>query len=155
MLPYKLADVIARVESGNFAGAIRYEEASHANIVARFGSYASIAQNAMTANKCNQSTACVLLATSWGKFQIMGFNLYASDVCNIREPLSAYLANEPFQEMSFNKYCVARHCDTYDVAALRTSLQTRSDFARLYNGTGNIPAYASKIFGAIVALDND
>src|SRR5574337_403618 len=72
--PISLAEVIARVESNDDSRALRFEPGVFSNSLA---ARHEILERIMLANACNRNTARMIYATSWGRFQIMGFNLYA------------------------------------------------------------------------------
>ena len=144
-----LAQVLAQVEANGNLLAIRFEPA----VEARYKAVDDQAQTPAGAkirqfeaiHHCTPDTARFLLSCSWGKYQIMGFNLnqnvlaFASDPAAQDDALHLFLhgigvSDEQFSDASWLK----------DPAALR--------FATLYNGPGSPEAYLDKLREALTAL---
>ena len=92
--------IIAYVESNNNQYAMRFEEAVYfsKNINTK------IIQLIQEYNRCSKNTARMIYATSWGKYQIMGYSLY-NGICDLRVPVGAFLCNGKIQDMAFLQYC--------------------------------------------------
>lgn len=128
-----LADLIFQVESSGDWFAVRFEP-SHvprADYVVRMRDLCNI----------NYDTARVLCQMSWGGFQIMGDELIALGLTV--SPLE-YCASPGMQTDFFNKYCIADHL-SLTLADVLNDESKRLLFARLYNGPGNISAYADRM----------
>lgn len=83
--------------------------------------------------------SCAMMSTSWGIFQIMGFNFMAAGYANVQ----SYVADAKVNEANQLKQYVT-FVKTYLQGALWTALKSKdwSTFARLYNGSGNVPVYS-------------
>lgn len=141
-----LARVIATVESGPFPYAMRFEPV----VYARSSPQAAVAA-AMKANRCNKVTAQVILATSWGLFQIMGFNLYGP--LGLTISIGPYLFDSETQFDTFGKFVRLNGFDpdNFDF----TDDATLQRFATSYNGPGDVPDYVAKMKAAFNALPKE
>jgi hypothetical protein len=83
-----------------------------------------------------------LQATSWGAFQIMGFNCNAAGFTNVDDFVSAMQRDEVAQLRAFARFIKAK--------GLADELHDKrwSDLAAGYNGTGQTPVYAAKLAAA-------
>lgn len=142
-----VADVIGRVESDNNPAAIRFELAADK----RAPQYSEIIGIIADANKCTRETARMIWASSWGEFQIMGFNLYDPRICGYTKNIAAYLASSPDQLKSFSAFVSYLRVgfSAQDSSSVFEDTQTRNAFARAYNGPGNVLDYANRIKGAL------
>lgn len=133
MTPTTLAQLISLVESGGDTHAVRFEP-----------EYTPAAHSIVTMMElagCNYNTAKVLCAMSWGEFQIMGDELVSMGLAV--SPF-AYIDNLGMQNDFFNRYMLADHL-TLTLSDVLTNPSKRAIFARLYNGPGNVDAYAARI----------
>lgn len=149
----KLSDVIASIESSGIKYAMRFEPAlyeriGNQNCAVNFG-----LTNIALYNRCTLETAKIISCTSWGLFQIMGFNLYNSPI-SLKSPIGEYVENEGMQLSAFNAFLDHNHMFVA-VAELRDVLQERLDFARHYNGPGDAATYAAKMYAAIIRLSKE
>lgn len=128
-----LADLIFQVESSGDWFAVRFEPAHvpRSDYVVRMRDLCHISYD----------TARVLCQMSWGGFQIMGDELIALGLTV--SPLE-YCASPGMQTDFFNKYCIADHL-SLTLADVLNDESKRLLFARLYNGPGNISAYADRM----------
>ena len=127
-----LADLIAQVESNGNQYAVRFEPhftPSDRNIF----KMANLC-------KCSNETARVLCSMSFGYYQIMGNNLISLDLMITPFQFMAYTG----QEIYFNRYCIRNNCE-YTLDDVINDESKRLDFARKYNGPGNVEAYAQRI----------
>jgi|SRR5579859_1709931 len=139
-----LASAVAQVESAGFPYAMRFEMGL---FEAGYGAGKPEISVIMGAHKCNMVTARTIYCTSYGLFQIMGFNLYG--------PLGWTNAVAPFmfdpeqQLAMFNKFCSLNGVDpqTFDWSDAAVE-----DFARKYNGPGNVADYSAKLKAAYANL---
>jgi len=143
-----LARVIATVESGPFPYAMRFEN-SLWDHPAQMPS-ASI-RPAMVANRCNAVTAQMICATSWGLFQIMGFNLYGS--LGLTIAIGPFLFDTEQQFNAFNKFVRLNGFDAANFDFTDEALVER--FSRSYNGPGDVANYSQKMLRAYRNLTNE
>ena len=143
-----LAKVIATVESGPFPFAVRFEPTVY---TARYGYSAGRPDEAaaMKANRCNLLTARMICSTSWGLFQLMGFNLYSPAIAL---PISviAFGFDSETQFDTFKKFVRLNGFDPDNFDFTDETLIER--FARSYNGPGDVANYAAKMKAAYSQL---
>ncbi len=141
-----LAKVIAAVESGPFPYAMRFEPVVYART-----SPLAVVSAAMKANRCNKVTAQVILSSSWGLFQIMGFNLYGS--LGVTIAIGPYLFDS---EQQFNAFKAFVKLNGFDPDNFDFGNDTLIQaFARSYNGPGDVPNYVAKMKAAFNALPKE
>ncbi len=128
-----LDQLIAKAESGNnqFATRIELLHWPRNDLIDRMTRVA----------KCSKNTSRALCRTSFGLFQIMGDQLMnlGLDISPIE-----YCASVAKQLEYFKKYCVANHCE-YTLGDIINVESDRLDFAKKYNGPGNVDAYAARL----------
>lgn len=132
-----LAEVVSQIESSNFQGAMRFEPQVFARDIIPLAILSHIAN----INMCDMQTAKVIYSTSWGLYQIMGFNMY-----NINSPayiytIFSFFTNPDLQLKTFNWFLATNHIE-YTIPQLLGDYQLLNDFALKYNGS---LAYAEKI----------
>ena len=142
-----LAQVIARVESADNPYALRFEPATYLNIgQSRFDLARAAAKSV---NKCSIDTANVILSTSWGRFQIMGFNLYAKATHCVGE----YMASDAAQLFALSDMLAPWAMSPDDNADwILTNPQRVASLATRYNGPGNVADYSALLVAAYKAL---
>jgi hypothetical protein len=104
-----LGQIIMHVESSGFSGALRFEPKVYDGIKSvetgpEFDTIAKIAR----LNICNIDTARILYATSFGLYQIMGYNLYGM---GLHRSISDFLAGPNariLQDAMFAKFLAGR-----------------------------------------------
>lgn len=141
-----LAKVIAQVESGGFPYALRFESRTYGQGSPYFTTAGLEA--AEQGNHCNAVTGRAICSTSYGLFQIMGFNLYG--MLGWKQSVATFLFDSEQQLASFTLFCTKNSInpgsfDFTDEAALE-------HFARVYNGPGDVPNYVAKMKAAYAAL---
>jgi hypothetical protein len=135
-----LYQLISRIESADNQWATRYEP--HVHDRAKAGKYASQVKAAAKANQCSRDTARVIIATSWGLYQIMGFNLYG--VLGWKQSVGEFMAHDHGQEQIFHKYCLLSNIwKDGDINAGDEDWLFK--FAKAYNGPGAPTAYVAKM----------
>lgn len=156
-----LSEVIAYVETKNDPHAMRFEE----KVYERYRLFidrpkapeGAILENIRSAHafknnlRCSWHTAAMVAATSWGKHQVMGFNLYADHImCPLQA--TAFLFDDVEQDVVF--LALARHMGIADWTPedLIADPNKLEVVAKKWNGTGNVPAYSKLITDAIGAL---
>lgn len=139
-----LADCVAMVESANRQHAIRFERTLFDKDEARTDqALTMILLRIMRTNSCSRDTACMIAASSWGMYQLLGVNLY-DDHVGWDTDIGTYLGSAA-QQNTFNNFCRWRGIDpAMDVR----DDSKRRDFAKVYNGPGNIDQYADRLLHA-------
>lgn len=140
-----LADVIGSIESDDHPARLRFEPALYARIAAGYlaPQYSALVRAIQIANVCSAQTACMIAATSWGEWQILGENIYAPP-CNYKNSIAQYLDTIEDQRLTFNRFITARNIN-YDLATISASPDLARRIATVYNGPGNVDDYASRI----------
>lgn len=87
----------------------------------------------------NAPTIRMIYATSWGKFQILGRNLYAQGYL---KTLAEFLNSEDDQLREFEIFIKARGFENVEYS---TMTYNKADFARVYNGPGDVSDYVNKM----------
>jgi hypothetical protein len=145
-----LADLVAQVESDSYPDAIRFEPGTFAepdtSWAMRPGVIAAITQ----ANHCSHDTARMIAATSWGSWQLMGFNIYHPDSPVNKCPIAQYLNMPSLQRKSFD--WLAGTFKSQYLFSDMSDPDKRADFAFQWNGPGNITEYAARLAMAYNAL---
>jgi hypothetical protein len=139
-----LLDCIALVESSNNSGALRFEQEL-------FESDPSWVQGQvskiMGANKCSEATALMIASTSWGKFQMLGANLYSFAQGDV--PLQSIFSNDALQQELFGLFIKPRGYDPNE-AIDDWEGERFGAFAKFYNGPGAIGNYVAAMKGTLV-----
>lgn len=128
-----LADLIARVESSDNLQAVRFEPKYEPKIQ-NVNTMAAIC-------KCNSETSKILCSMSYGLFQIMGDNLIS---LGLSVTPFDYMCSIGIQQQFFNRYCIRNVCE-YTLDEVVNDESKRLDFARKYNGPGNVQAYVDRM----------
>lgn len=132
-----LENVIGAIESAHNPAAIRFEPATYRNAPDLSPILSAISK----ANDCNNATARILYACSFGEFQIMGFNLW-SDVCDYTGNLAHYLVDSATQQRTFGAFLQANKI-AWSLAELLADPTKMDQFCATYNG--NVAAYRTAI----------
>jgi hypothetical protein len=145
-----LEDIISQIESGDNLYAMRFEphvfERMHQTN--RYGAAVAVAKQQ---NRCTLETARVICATSWGRFQIMGFNLYdpaLGEPFPFLNPIGAYLESIIWQSRHFKAFCDKKDI-LFTVEELIGDPAKVLKFARTYNGADE---YAAKIQSQLIGV---
>jgi hypothetical protein len=137
----KLSAAIAAIESSGDPWAMRFEPALYQR-----PPRPRIINAIMTACRCNAATARVIYCTSFGLYQIMGFNLYGA--CNVRVSAGEYMSNAALQNDALASFLrTAGFAATADDLLRDNKLLMH--FATMYNGVGNVANYANKLKAAL------
>lgn len=136
-----LSSLIGWIESRNDPFALRFEPSVFSG--SRFVDNALL-QIIQQCNNCDENTARVIASTSWGAFQVMGFNLYNSPF-NYRGKIAAFACDTNKQLQIFNDYIDAKNI-AYTVSDLAASSLKREHFGLLYNGSAS---YAGNIVASL------
>jgi hypothetical protein len=131
-----IADLVAWIETKNERGAIRFEpgtynkfwgDALKANKVAQ-----AILARIREVNACSIHTAAMIYSTSWGAYQLMGFNLYAD--AQGAMPVSEYLVSPTAQAASLAAFLARVGLSNVTPEQLARGQALRLKFAMRYNG---------------------
>jgi hypothetical protein len=136
-----LEAIIADIESAGNNFAMRFEPGVYARtqIQTRYGNMIDAAK---LRNRCSRETAKIICSVSWGRFQIMGFNLYDQLGLNYPFSVGQFMSDADAQAQLFRQFCEARKI-YYSVLELQSNPAAVTRFAKIYNGS---TAYADKIF---------
>ena len=134
-----LSEVVAQVESSNNLNSMRYEPAwNPQNEMA--------AQKYATGGWIDEPTAAMICKTSWGKYQIMGDNLYGA--LQYTGTIVDFMTNALRQLRFFQAFL--REIGFSDALFGEMSSAQILDFAEKYNGNG--PVYAQALDKAYAEL---
>jgi hypothetical protein len=141
------ADLIARIESSGNPRALRFEPGVFANLSSGnlTPAHARIVSTIQDAHHCNVATAKVIYSTSYGLFQLMGFNLYDESDSPIQTDVFGYCSDPLAQVAKFDAFVTKRGI-AYTSAELASDPTKRGTFARIYNG--DPVAYGAAIVSA-------
>jgi len=95
--------LISYVESNNNSFAIRFES----ELYKHAKSDPKILETIKSINVCSTATAKMIYCSSWGKYQIMGFNIYG--ICKFDREIGAFLCNEWDQDKAFKTFLLAKY----------------------------------------------
>ena len=118
-----LSQLIALVESNNHSNAVRYEELYSPD-------YRAHALVRVYQSGLSDSTYRILLASSWGKYQIMGDQLY---LLGLKTDIRTFWSDEAAQDDFFNRFIFARNI-AYTLDQVINDEECRTNFAHHYNG---------------------
>lgn len=136
-----LGDVIRRVESNNDPYALRFEVTVYDRMLRKVPRHPVLFVIQET-NKCSSNTAGMIAATSWGAWQLMGFNVYGTG--RYTRPIAQFLGSVAEQNLAAGYFLDAiGYSADQDFARIDVI-----NFARLYNGPGNVSNYAAKMQAA-------
>lgn len=140
-----LGDVIKRVESDNNPYALRFEVTVYDRMLRKVPRH-PVLFVIKDANKCSDRTAGMIAATSWGAWQLMGFNVYGSG--KYTRSIGEFLGSVAEQNLAAGYFLDGiGYSASQDFAKIDVV-----NFARLYNGPGNISAYSDKLLRAAYHL---
>lgn len=136
-----LGDVIRRVESDNNPYALRFEVTVYDRMMRKVPRHPVLFVIQET-NKCSERTAGMIAATSWGAWQLMGFNVYGAG--KYTRTIGEFLGSVAEQNLAAGYFLDAiGYSASQDFARIDVV-----NFARLYNGPGNISVYSAKLQAA-------
>lgn len=119
-----ISQLVAQAESSGRISAIRHEPAYRPD--ERAFKLAKIYHPGLS-----RTTYAMLLASSWGLYQIMGDNLF---LLGLKVSLLDYWKDADMQAVFFHKYCASRNI-AFTLEEILTDLDRRRLFARKYNGS--------------------
>lgn len=131
-----IAELIGWIESRNNSGAVRFEPATYnkfAGDIAQLNkAVREILARIQIVNKCSVHTAAMIYSTSWGAYQMMGFNVYAQDGA---VPISEYLALPRVQGEDFLAFLKRNGLQDFTPVKLAKDQALRYKFSTKYNGS--------------------
>lgn len=128
--PQTTAQLIAQIESDNNQYAMRYEPDV---------SISKASQSAIKKHNPFSDVTCVIIGkTSWGLYQIMGYNIYKRGYA---KQIGEYLNDPQAQLFMFNRFLDENDIN-FSIEYLKESKTAREKFAKVYNGS---VYYARKI----------
>ena len=125
----QLKDIIKLIESSNNPKAVRFEPLFYENLKTKTNDHAILKIKEI--HKCSYYTALMIASTSWGLFQIMGYNLYFYSLTE--KTVFDFLFDEEEQEKAFEKFIQIKKIN-FTVEELLEDENKIKKFARLYNG---------------------
>ena len=126
----QLKDIIKQIESSNNKLAVRFEPHFYQRLKEQEFNDRAI-QKIKELHKCNTDTAYMIASTSWGLFQIMGYNLYFYGLTD--KTVFEFLFNEEEQGQAFEKFTQIKNIN-FTVDELLEDENKIKKFAKLYNG---------------------
>lgn len=146
MEPLTINELIRHVESRNRPSAMRFEPAVYQRITTGPLTQAemSILGRIKEQNRCSDGTARMIYSTSWGLYQIMGFNLYTTD--GISGPITEYSAASSVQDATFLQFLKRNGLQDFTPGKLAEDAALRLKFSMKYNGA---IAYADALVAAL------
>lgn len=145
--PITVVQVIAYVESKGDSFAYRFEPLTYASTLNTQGKTAmqQILAQIVKVHNCSYQSARVIYSSSFGKYQIMGFNLYGQ--LNVQKSFGEFMTDDSLQDLAFNTFLKQKNIASITVDQLATDKNTRIKFGNIYNGNGN--DYAGSIVSAL------
>ncbi len=135
----QLKDIIKQIESSNNKLAVRFEPHFYQRLKEQEFNDRAI-QRIKELHKCNTDTAYMIASTSWGYFQIMGYNLYFYGLTD--KTVFEFLFDEIEQEQAFEKFTQLKKIN-FSIEDLKSDPEKIRKFAKYYNG--DVEGYSRKI----------
>jgi len=141
-----IADVIAWVESKGDGMAYRFEPLQYAKTqVPGNSAMTQIVSQIQKIHNCSLQSARVIYSSSFGRYQIMGFNLYGQ--LKVTDCFGLFLNGDSLQLQAFNTFLAQKQLSQYSIYDLACSKVKRELFGKIYNGDG--PGYGALIAQAL------
>lgn len=139
-----ILQALAKIESNDWPEAIRFEPL----VYAKRDSHAQhIIDAIVKANRCTRHTAAVIYSSSYGCWQLMGFNLYASwNAPHVS--VGFFMSSRENQRNAIRRFMERNGLDGFTQAQLLTKEGSEA-FAKKYNGPGNVIEYGSRLRNAL------
>lgn len=135
--------LIAKVESDGRLDAVRFEPVRFERFQKLHG---VLTNRVMDIHKCDVETAHMILATSYGCYQLLGETLYS--IPGLVWSVFHFMTDKILQEEAFTQFSKIIGINDITVEAVVTDLTTAQIVARRYNGPGNIIEYANRLQSA-------
>ncbi len=136
-----LARIIRHVESSDNPYALRFEPATYENLGVLSNAEIALLDKIAKYNACDFVTAKVIYSTSFGYYQLMGFNIYG---LGCGDNIFEFCANDFLQVDIFNDFLDSRAINV-PWSTLKTNITELHRFAEAYNGPGDPQAYAARM----------
>ncbi len=138
---------LAKIESADRIDALRFEPLVYAK---RDSHPSHVIDAIVKANRCSRHTAAVIYSTSFGCWQLMGFNLYASwNAPHVS--VGFFLSSRENQRNAIRRFLERNGLDRYTQEQLLTKEHSEA-FAKKYNGPGNVIEYGSRLRNALAQM---
>lgn len=147
----ELADVIAQVESSTKDSAIRFEAGLYSSWVTASPNPArdTIARTIRNIHNSSNNTARMIACTSWGRYQILGENIYS--LCGCLRDVMGYVADPGYQRVCFDVFLQRRKI-AFLLEDLIADPAKRQQFISTYNGPNAVEAYWGAMKSAVQVL---
>lgn len=145
----QLSDIIGWIESRGNPHAMRFEPGVFSRLTTgpMTPNHAAIVNRIVSIHGCSIPTAQVIYSTSFGLYQLMGFNLFADESANSTDlDVISFCTSSDEQTRIFNAF-VSRETIDCTPDHLASSACMRTEFATVYNG--NAIAYAAQIVASL------
>lgn len=139
-----LAHLIAQVESNDDPYAIRFEPKTYLRL-----SSAQITTPLLTIakiNHCSLPTARMIYSTSFGAWQLMGFNWYS---LGLNVPIGRIFGDKDLQAIFFFKYLTSHNINK-SIADVMSSDESINHFALMYNGSTQYAARMKQVYKELI-----
>jgi len=136
-----LERVIRYVESSNDPHALRFEPGTYENLGALSSAQIALLDKIAHFNKCDFATAKVIYSSSFGYYQMMGFNIYS---LGFGDNIFSFCDSDAYQEDIFTDFLDSRAINL-PWSELKADQTKLLNFARVYNGPGDPQAYAARM----------
>ena len=145
----ELADVIAQVESNDNPQTLRYEPDLMAQWAAMNPVRSAILASISGLHDCSHDTARMIACTSWGRYQLLGENIYS--VCQCNADIFVFVTQPGVQLLCFQRFLAARGI-AFSIEEILMDRTKREQFIARYNGPGDIDVYWAQMQAAIKEL---
>lgn len=138
----RLAVVIKHIESDNNMDAMRFESGTFR--ACQNGNYRPSVTNAQKANNCSLTTSHMICATSWGQYQIMGFNIYA-DKSGFSGNIMGFMKSLERQDDMYARFLETNGLEDFSLDLILATQERLTQFITKYNGPGAIDEYSRRL----------
>lgn len=147
----KLADVIAEVESGKRDSAIRFEAGLYkAWTAAPTPARDAIIREIVEIHDCSADTARMIACTSWGRYQLLGENLYSAFArCSVN--VFTFVEVPDVQAQCLALFLTMKGIN-FTLENIIENQTMRENFIIGYNGPGAVDAYWQRMKAAVAKL---
>ena len=143
-----LAAVIAQVETRTRDHSPRFEPPLYADWRVTAADDIVIAA-IQKVHDCSTLTARMIACTSWGRYQLLGENIYS--VCQCNADIFVFVAQPGVQLLCFQRFLAARGI-AFSIEEILMDRTKREQFIARYNGPGDIDLYWAQMQVAIKEL---
>jgi N-acetylmuramidase len=146
-----LARVIAYVESNTNKYALRFEPEVYEHVrMNPTSEQVRLVRFISQANSCTTPTAEIIYSTSFGMFQLMGFNIYEAGGWTLS--VGAYMDDLDEQKASFARFLESKKI-SFTWEELKNSKDSLEHFATEYNGPESVAYYVQRMGEAATQLN--